>query len=460
MERVKLTYNNVNSTNNSQSIILPSNILKNSKKDNNNIIKHYKLIKNIRTQKENSHNKKGICNTLYLNNSQIKKKFNSSFNSPGRRINSTRINPDYLYKKLKFLTLEDNNNNSGKNFNKRKKVYKKLNAYYYSSSIPMKNEYIIDNINEDKPQTKRFEKDNKVSIVQKKIDTLAKNLNLFQYKKKRNNLQNVKNPFTKKIQKICQKEFIQSYYNRQNDLLNNTKSTSFPSIYMQRSSINKTYYPKHTQRSVKMVKDNIIIKDNSKMQEKNDINKENNINEIKEDKNKNSKKILNKIQNDKERIILKNSQTSVKFTESKDEFFYKNIFKFNNINRKKKNVSVIDNKLNIFYSENTEQYNQKMNRINDILLKRGKPMVHQGVEKNSKKNMEKMFKKIQFIKKIIDYVYPNMVLYKVKQEKKRMYKSKSLDFKVSRSHINLLNLKEEQNKLDSYFRRSMMINKC
>ena len=102
------------------------------------------------------------------------------FNSPGRRINSTRINPDYLYKKLKFLTLENNNNNSAKNLNKRKKVYKKLNAYYYSASIPMKNEYLVDNINQDKPQTMRFENENKVSVVQKKIDTLAKNLNLFQ----------------------------------------------------------------------------------------------------------------------------------------------------------------------------------------------------------------------------------------------------------------------------------------
>ena len=57
MERAKLTNNNVSSTNISQSIILSNNTLKNPKKENNNIIKHYKLIKNIRTQKENSHNK-------------------------------------------------------------------------------------------------------------------------------------------------------------------------------------------------------------------------------------------------------------------------------------------------------------------------------------------------------------------------------------------------------------------
>lgn len=66
-----------------------------------------------------------------------------------------------------------------------------------------------------------------------------------------------------------------------------------------------------------------------------------------------------------------------------------------------------------------------MNRINDYLVKKGKPMIHQGVEKNSKGNMENMIKKIQFIKKIVDYVYPNMVLYKVRQEKKEYLRLKA-----------------------------------
>ena len=99
-----------------------------------------------------------------------------------------------------------------------------------------------------------------------------------------------------------------------------------------------------------------------------------------------------------------------------------------------------------------------MNKINDILAKRGKPMIHQGVERNSQKNMERILKKIQFMKKVVDYVYPNMVLYKVKQENKRASNTKSLDFKYSRSQINLLNLKEEKKKIDSYFGSSMIIN--
>ena len=161
------------------------------------------------------------------------------------------------------------------------------------------------------------------------------------------------------------------------------------------------------------------------------------------------------IQKTKER---KNEQISAKFLDGKDEFLYKKIFLYNNINQKKRSPSIIDNKLNIFYCENISQYNQKMNKINDMLVKKGKPMIHQGVERNSKGNMERIIKKIQFMKKIVDYVYPNMVLYKVKQENKRASNTKSLDFKLSRSHINLLNLKEERKKIDSYFGSSLSIN--
>ena len=42
-----------------------------------------------------------------------------------------------------------------------------------------------------------------------------------------------------------------------------------------------------------------------------------------------------------------------------------------------------------------------MNKINDMLVKRGKPMIHQGVERNSKGNMERIIKKIQFMKKLL-----------------------------------------------------------
>jgi len=456
MEKSRLTYNNMSLSNLSQSVRTRKNILNNPQKTSN-IIRHYKLIKKIRKDVSNKHKQKLTSNSVYINGSKITNKYKLLFKSPGRRINSTRMNPNLLYRRLNFVTLAGNESYSDKDsLNKRKQDQKKLNAYYYSANIPIKNKYIVDSLSQDKPRTMRNEKKNKVAIIQKKIDNLAKNLNLFQYKKKSNNLKNVKSPFTKRIEKIAQKEFMQSYNGKLGDLSNNTKS-SVPSKIMQYSSFEKTCYSKNTQRSnLKLLKDNTSLSCNKEILDKTEINK---LEESKE--NNSSVKMLSTIQKEKEKEkkIMKNAQTSAKFMEAKDEFLYKKIFHYNTINRKKKTISVIDNKLNIFYSENLWEYNRKLNRINDMLAKQGKPMIHLGVERNSQTNMERMIKKIQFIKKIVDYVYPNMVLFKVKQENKRLSKIKSLDFKFSRSQINLLNLRYEQRKLDSYFGQSVIINK-
>ena len=436
MEKIKLTNSSIVPTNMSKSLILKQNYPKIFKKSNS--IKHYELIKDMKKEKINNVYKKGMSNTLYLNNSKIKQKLKNIFYSPRKRLNSTIINPEKIFKNLNFVILSNDEISDIRTKKIIKKNYKKLNAYYYSANIPIKNKYIVDSLNQDKPRTNQKIKKNKVSIIQQKIDTLAKNLNLFQYKHKNNNLKIVQNPFAKKIDKISNRETVQSYYSRQNENRNNTKST-LPTKFLQ-SYMDKTNASNN----------NIKIREYT---DKKEVNKEE---DEKEDKtNSNSKNILEIIQKTKER---KNEQISAKFLDGKDEFLYKKIFLYNNINQKKRSPSIIDNKLNIFYCENISQYNQKMNKINDMLVKKGKPMIHQGVERNSKGNMERIIKKIQFMKKIVDYVYPNMVLYKVKQENKRASNTKSLDFKLSRSHINLLNLKEERKKIDSYFGSSLSIN--
>ena len=61
------------------------------------------------------------------------------------------------------------------------------------------------------------------------------------------------------------------------------------------------------------------------------------------------------------------------------------------------------------------------------------------------------------MKKIVDYLYPNMVLAKVKEEKKRIYKAKSLDFKMPLSKLILLKLKEKQESLNSFLGKSLSL---
>ena len=287
----------------SQSVRMRKNILNNPQKTSN-IIRHYKLIKKIRKDVSNKHKQKLTSNSVYINGSKITNKYKLLFKSPGRRINSTRMNPNLLYRRLNFMTLAGNESYSDKDsLNKRKQDQKKLNAYYYSANIPIKNKYIVDSLSQDKPRTMRNEKKNKVAIIQKKIDNLAKNLNLFQYKKKSNNLKNVKSPFTKRIEKIAQKEFMQSYNGKQGDLSNNTKS-SIPSKIMQYSSFEKTCYSKNTQRSnLKLLKDNTSLSCNKEILDKTEINK---LEESKE--NNSSVKMLSTIQKEKEKEkkIMKN----------------------------------------------------------------------------------------------------------------------------------------------------------
>ena len=101
MEKIKLTNSSIVPTiptNMSKSLILKQNYPKIFKKSNS--IKHYELIKDMKKEKINNVYKKGMSNTLYLNNSKIKQKLKNIFYSPRKRLNSTIINPEKIFKNL------------------------------------------------------------------------------------------------------------------------------------------------------------------------------------------------------------------------------------------------------------------------------------------------------------------------------------------------------------------------
>ena len=101
MEKTRLTFNSMNLSNLSQSMRTRKSMLKSSQ--NSNIIKHYKLIKKLKKGGENKNKQKVTSYSLYINNSQLKKKFKLLFYFPVRRINSTRINHEKLYKIFSFF---------------------------------------------------------------------------------------------------------------------------------------------------------------------------------------------------------------------------------------------------------------------------------------------------------------------------------------------------------------------
>ena len=103
--------------------------------------------------------------------------------------------------------------------------------------------------------------------------------------------------------------------------------------------------------------------------------------------------------------------------QSRDEFFYKKIF-FNYINQQKKKLQEkfkpLDNKLNIDYAETIEQYEERLEKRNSILLKKGKKIKHQAKENHSEQQLKRMQHISGFMKCVCDYAYPDMILYRAK----------------------------------------------
>ena len=103
--------------------------------------------------------------------------------------------------------------------------------------------------------------------------------------------------------------------------------------------------------------------------------------------------------------------------QSREEFFYKKIF-FNYINQQKKKLQEkfkpLDNKLNIDYAETIEQYEERLEKRNSILLKKGKKIKHQAKGNHSEQQLKRMQHISGFMKCVCDYAYPDMILYRAK----------------------------------------------
>ena len=104
------------------------------------------------------------------------------------------------------------------------------------------------------------------------------------------------------------------------------------------------------------------------------------------------------------------------------------------------NNNIIDNKLNIYYAENEEQFNSNLVKKNRILRRRGKP--EKKIIINCKYVPEKLVeikRKIGFVKGITDYSIPSIIVEKVKQNNKkyRLRKKTKKDFLLPFQEINL-----------------------
>ena len=178
------------------------------------------------------------------------------------------------------------------------------------------------------------------------------------------------------------------------------------------------------------------IKDKFENEKSKTIN--NNLNEIKSNAKNNNENNINKIDylksiiSDNYNFVPKNlpmflrEKFNIKGTtilspfciEARDDFLFKKLL----YDKEKKNIlkrkEVVDNKLNIFYAENQNQYDKNILKHNLKLKRKGKQVFHKVGPSQTEMRLTRIKSKMNFMKKIIDYAYPNMVLARVRQTAK------------------------------------------
>ena len=94
-----------------------------------------------------------------------------------------------------------------------------------------------------------------------------------------------------------------------------------------------------------------------------------------------------------------------------DDYFYRNIF--TNASLFKKRPHYIDNKLNLIYSQNESQYRLIINRRNKEMKEKGNYFTIEEDSEKIKNKLNSVKTKIKFMKNIMDYSYPNLMINKV-----------------------------------------------
>ena len=143
--------------------------------------------------------------------------------------------------------------------------------------------------------------------------------------------------------------------------------------------------------------------------------------------------------------------------EARDEFLFKKIF--NDGERKKlpNKYTIIDNKLNIFYADNHIQYNKNLMKHNAKLKKKGRKILHEVGPSSTEVKLNSIKSKMNFMKKIVDYAYPNMVLARVRESEK-VYKKKNVsEIKLPPFKKAELSEKQRNNMIGNFLRQSINV---
>ena len=146
---------------------------------------------------------------------------------------------------------------------------------------------------------------------------------------------------------------------------------------------------------------------------------------------------------------------------ARDIFLYKKIFYyFNGKKAPKVSNKFINNKFNICYAENEKQFQNKLIQINYDNKKRGKAVYHKVGKAETEQRAASMQHRVEFIKKIFDYAYPDILICRIKNkcdmEKREIKEIKRKNLMKKKELEEKLRIKKYKNSL---FHDSIIIKK-
>jgi hypothetical protein len=137
-----------------------------------------------------------------------------------------------------------------------------------------------------------------------------------------------------------------------------------------------------------------------------------------------------------------------------DNYFYKIVFKSKPLFRMDRKV-VIDNKLNMKYAENEEQYKKIIEREYKNLRLKGKKVKSKNISPSIKLKLSETKNRIHFMKGIMDYSYPGFVLSKIKMMQKKLNEQKKES--IFRNQLSQMELREKEKTLRNNSRKEYLL---
>ena len=282
-------------------------------------------------------------------------------------------------------------------------------------------------------------------------------------------LQNIKNNRDFSMTKRDSNIFANSTTNN-NSISNTELNTKYSSKFISYSNEKKQKIEKN-KNNMEDTFSEFQFPNISKIKDNNNIKVEinDNYNNLYNNSNDNLKNIENNkfsIQNLKQ-TIKSNKSGNLKqfsFTDGKntpikvkdnDNYVYKIIFKSKPCFKSDKKI-VIDNKFNMKYAENEEQYKKIVEKEYEMLRVKGKKIKKKNVSPSIKLKLKEAKNRINFMKRIMDYSYPGFVLSKIKVMQKRLHEQKN--DAIFKNSLSEMEIRDKEKSQRNYLRQKYLLN--